>query len=299
MGISVVIPTLGRETELLETIRLIAAGSLRPDEILVVDQTLRHSAGTEAALSRLDREGAVRWMRLAQPSIPHAMNVGLARARCSVILFLDDDVVPGPRLVEEHLRAHTGDGWGVVMGQVLQPGEEPDSEARSFRFNSSRSQMISNLMVMGCNFSVRRRVALEAGGFDENFVRVAYRFEAEFARRLEAAGHRIWFEPRASIRHLRVATGGTRSFGDHLRTARPGHSVGAYYYLLRATSGISRLRGVAGRLLRSIITRHHLRRPWWIAPTLVAECFGLAWACRLAQRGPRLIDRHSGLEFED
>ena len=33
---------------------------------------------------------------------------------------------------------------------------------------------------MGGNFSVRRRFALTLGGFDEQFVGAAYRFEADF-----------------------------------------------------------------------------------------------------------------------
>ena len=40
---------------------------------------------------------------------------------------------------------------------------------------------------MGGNFSVRRDIALRLGGFDEQFVRVAYNFEAEFAHRLRRA----------------------------------------------------------------------------------------------------------------
>ena len=69
--------------------------------------------------------------------------------------------------------------------------------------------------------SVRRDEALRIGGFDKRFVRVAYNFEAEFAYRWRKAGHRIYFQPTAIIHHLRVARGDTRTFGEHLRSARP------------------------------------------------------------------------------
>src|SRR4029078_2122533 len=87
---------------------------------------------------------------------------------------------------------------------------------------------------MGGNFSIERNRALNLGGFDENFVHVAYRFEAEFAARAIAAGEKIWFEPDASIRHIKASTGGPRSYGEHLTTIKPSHSVGEYYYLMRS-----------------------------------------------------------------
>ena len=64
---------------------------------------------------------------------------------------------------------------------------------------------------MGGNFAVRREIALRLGGFDEQFVRVAYNFEAEFAYRLSQAGCRIFYEPTACIHHLQSQRGGYAS----------------------------------------------------------------------------------------
>src|SRR5262249_1402897 len=134
--------------------------------------------------------------------------------------------------------------------------------------------------------SVRRDVVLQLGGFDERFVRVAYNFEAEFAHRLFHAGYRIYYEPTASIQHLRVSSGGTRKFGDHLRSYSPNHAVGAYYFILRPWSGWHSLTRLLARPVRAIATRHHLSQPWWIPVTLVAEISGMAWALLLALQGP-------------
>jgi GT2 family glycosyltransferase len=138
---------------------------------------------------------------------------------------------------------------------------------------------------MGGNFSVARRSAIDAGGFDENFVRVAYRFEAEFAHRWRALGRRIWFEPSACIHHLKAGSGGTRSFGEHLTSWRPDHAVGAYYYSLRTRAW----REFTARPLRAVTTRYHLAHPWRIPGTLLAEFGGMAWALRLFLRGPRRV----------
>jgi GT2 family glycosyltransferase len=142
---------------------------------------------------------------------------------------------------------------------------------------------------MGTNFAVRREVALRLRGFDERFVNVAYNFEAEFAYRLNRAGHRIFYEPTACVHHLRVGGGGTRTFGDHLRTFRPNHTVGAYYFILRTWSGWQSLLHLLSHPLLAVATRHHLRHPWWMPATLLAEFSGMAWALVLAAKGPRYL----------
>jgi GT2 family glycosyltransferase len=293
--VSVVIPTYQRERVLVETIDHLLKLQSGPAEILVVDQTVEHNPDTKLRLSELDSTGKIRWLRLSRPSITHAMNVGMQEARNEIVLFLDDDIIPSVDLISAHSSAHTTQGRNVVAGQVLQPGEEPlDDEPAlgRFKFRSSRRQDISELM--GGNFSINRRLALGLGGFDENFVHVAYRFEAEFATRAIAAGEKILFEPAASIRHLKTSTGGTRSYGEHLTTIKPSHSVGEYYYLLRSKRIPSRTWKIVSRPLKAIRTRHHLSHPWWIPGTLIAETLGFFWAVMLAIRGPRLINTPQG-----
>jgi GT2 family glycosyltransferase len=288
--VSVVIPTYGREDMLVDTIRRVLELDPPASELLVVDQTPAHSPLVEGELQELALAGAIEWIRLGEPSIPGAMNVGLLQADSDIVLFLDDDVIPALGLVAAHRAAHGRAGVGVVAGQVLQPEEEPVPGPHApFRFNSGEPGWVSE--VIGANFSIRRDLALAIGGMDENFVRAGYGFEAELCARAAAAGARILFEPLASVRHLRAPTGGTRSYGSHLRTIRPGHSVGAFYRILRTSPRAAIPVKVAGRLARSIRTRHHLSRPWWIPATLLAETLGLGWAIGLSLRGPRLLNR--------
>ncbi len=286
--VSVVIPTYRRERVLLDSLDSLLALHHPPAEIVVVDQTRRHAAATVGRLEALHRERKIEWLRLSTPSIPRAMNHGARRARGPVLLFLDDDILAAPGLVAAHAEAHARGGCDLVAGRILQPWDVDGVPFDLVRnpFASSVGHERSDFM--GGNFSIRRTRFLELGGIDENFVQVAYRFEADFAHRLHARGGRIRFEPAAEIRHLRVGSGGTRSYGDHLRTVMPGHAVGEYYYLLRSkTPGW--WRRVLLRPLRAVSTRHHMRHPWWIPATLVAEQLGLAWATSLTLRGPRLL----------
>ena len=125
---------------------------------------------------------------------------------------------------------------------------------------------------------------------------VAYRYEAEFAERVISAGEKIYFEPDATIHHLKAKEGGTRSFGGHLRTIKPSHSVGEYYYILRSRMIHHRLRKMVSRLFKSVRTKHHLLNPWWIPITLASEVMGILWALLLYVQGPHLIGWNSGLE---
>lgn len=293
--LSAVIPTYRREQVLLNTVTQLLSLNPAPSEILIVDQTTDHEEETIQTLKKWEQTGKIRWLRLEAPSVTHAMNIGLQQASQPVVLFLDDDIIPGANLIAAHANAQSRPGYNIIAGQVLQPGEEPlttEQEFEKFRFCSAQTQYISELM--GGNFSIKRELALRLGGFDENFVHVAYRFEAEFANRALRAGEKILFEPAASIRHLKAAAGGTRSYGHHLTTVKPSHSVGDYYYLFRAKGITNRFFKILARPLRSVRTRHHLTHPWWILPTLVAETVGLIWAIFLALRGPRLITDIAG-----
>lgn len=295
-GIAVAIPTLNRGAVLLDTLHLLLALERQADEILVLDQTEHHPQAVEEALAAHDRLGDIRWIRLGVPSIPRAMNEALLRSRCGIVLFLDDDIVPSFDLIAAHLALHRRRHPEpiVVAGRVIQPWQvgQDYSGDTDFHFASTSARDVAEFM--GGNVSMSRSAALACGGFDENFVRVAYNFEAEFAHRWRRLGQRIHFEPAAMIEHLKVGAGGTRSYGDHLTTYKPDHAVGAYYYRLRTFSGASDLGHFLARPLRSIATRHHLRRPWQIPLTLIAELSGMAWAIALAARGPRHVRSMDG-----
>lgn len=292
-GLSIAIPTFEREAVLLETIRRLLELPDRPAEIVVLDQTTRHERETERQLAAWNTKGAVRWLRLPRPSIPRAMNEGLRQAHGGIVLFVDDDVIPLPGLVEAHRRAHGEKEVSAVVGMVLQPGEEP-IEARSpalrrgglrrdldFSFRTTERTDVWN--VMAGNLSVKRSEALAAGGFDERFVGAAYRFETEFCRRLRRSGGRVVYEPAAAIRHLKAPSGGTRSWGNHRTSARPEHSVGDYYFALREGRGLEVASYVLRRFRQETLSRYHLTRPWFIPVKVVGEVRGLVMALRLAR----------------
>jgi GT2 family glycosyltransferase len=289
IGLTIAIPTYCREWVLVETVHHLLSLTAPTIEILVLDQSPSHIPRVQNELSKLCNLSKIRLVKLNEPSVPKTMNSGLIEASHDLVLFVDDDIVPEPDLIRAHINAHDLGKGRIVAGRIIQPWQEglDFSLDTGFHFASLQSGEITEFI--GANFSLNRHDAIALGGFDENFVRVAYRFEAEFAYRWRAAGHRIVFEPKACIHHLKVASGGTRTYGNHLTTIRPDHSVGAHYFYLRTQSGSSTLRSMMARIFGAVATKYHFRNPWRVLPTLISEVRGLIWACRLARKGPQYM----------
>lgn len=284
--ISLVVPTYQRSSIIIETIT--ALNNLTPKvyEILIVDQTEGHPTPVEKQLDRLQEDGTIRWIRLSTPSIPAAMNTALNEANGDFLLFLDDDITPDEKLINAHIEAQ--EVSDLVAGQVLQPKETsiPLCPGEKFRFNSTEQCEISEFM--GGNFSIKRNIALSLGGFDENFSGAAFCFEAEFANRYVNSHGKILYQPQAIIHHLMIQRGGTRAHGHHLRTAKPTHALGAYYYLLKSRPN-GWLWQAIWRPFRAVRTRHHFQQPWWIPLSLYAELTGFCWAMERLLKGPKLL----------
>ena len=274
-----------------------------PDEILVVDQTQRHSEQTDSLLAEWNKSGQIRWIRRSEPSITKAMNIGLSQANSELVLFIDDDIEPLSDIIAVHRHAHEmqPDLWATV-GQVIQPWQKPEElyppriqnglrTDFDFPFHSSLDHDVQN--VMAGNLCVNRDRALSIGGFDENFVGAAFRFETEFARRIERAGGRIRFLGSAGINHLRVTEGGTRSAGSHLTSASPRHGMGDHYYAFLHGGPIEAWMYSLRRIFREVSTKFHATHPWWIPVKLVGEFrallagYSLAREKRVARRTER------------
>lgn len=295
-GVTVAIPTYRRGEVLLRTLNLVFRLVPAPGEVIVMDQTEQHPPEVERELHSLAEAGRIRWLRFSPPSIPRAMNIGLRQARNAIVLFLDDDVEPVSGLVGAHA-ARYREGCAAVCGQVLQPGESPDpavnQKARrqglradlDFRFCGTREDRLAS--VISCNLSVVREQALAIGGFDEQFIGSAYRYETDFARRLLASGNWIRFAPEAAVRHLRLTSGGTRSQGDHLAQPSPLHAVGDYYFALCHAGGMERWSYILRRPIREVCNRFHVRRPWRIPGRIAIELRALGMALRLYRQGPK------------
>ncbi|OPG11388.1 transferase [Microbispora sp. GKU 823] len=173
-AVTVVIPTIGRPS-LAATLAAVGSGP----EILVVDDRPGES------LEPLPVPDHVRVLRSGGRGPAAARNAGWRAATTPWVVFLDDDVVPGPgwvRALTEDL-ARLPEDVGGSQGRLEVPlpaGRRPTDAERNTAGLADADWITADMAY--------RKTALEAaGGFDERFPG-AYREDADIALRVEQAG---------------------------------------------------------------------------------------------------------------
>lgn len=145
-----------------------------------------------------------------------ARNNGLKHAKGQYVLFIDDDVVPEPQLLAEHMNWHQkyGDNT-VVLGPMLTPPTfamqpwvmwEQRMLEKQYRAMLDGDWEPTARQFYTGNTSIARHHLLEAGGFDPSFRRAE---DVELAYRLKDMGLRFVFNYDAVGYHY-----AERSFGS-------------------------------------------------------------------------------------
>ena len=208
-SLSVVIPTYQRRDAVCDAVRALTrtdyAGAV--ELIVVIDGS---TDGTAPALAAIACPFPVKIIEQRNAGAASARNGGAAGAVNDVILFLDDDMIADPSLLDEHARLHQ-DGADAVIGNTpIHPaspaGFLPESIARWIASTSVKSPL-SPFDVFSGQLSVRRSVFEELGGFDTAFTSAAAfgNEDADFGVRL-LARHDVRHNPAAISRQLYVIT---------------------------------------------------------------------------------------------
>ena len=218
--ISIVIPTYNRRASLAKVLDALALQTLAPERFEVVVVSDGSSDGTNeflAALALPSESGQrtadsgprspLRISTLIQENqgVAVARNHGIQAAQADLILFLDDDVIPSPQLVAEHLAYPDRDA--IVLGPMLTPRDtrlapwvlwEQRMLEKQYRdMLAGRWQPTARQFYTG-NTSLYKRYLEQAGGFDPTFRRAE---DVELAYRLKDQGCRFEFNPRAEAYH--------------------------------------------------------------------------------------------------
>jgi glycosyltransferase involved in cell wall biosynthesis len=194
----IVVPTVGRDCvgALLDALAQQAAD--HHGQIVLVDDRSPASPGRPLERYMPERlAGRTTVIASGGRGPAAARNLGWRATRAPWVVFLDDDVVPGPtwcRALEGDLRT-AEPGTGAVQGAITvpRPADRPptDRERNVARLESARW--------ITADLAVRRDVLEQVDGFDERFPR-AYREDTDFHLRATAAGHRF-ARGRRSTRH--------------------------------------------------------------------------------------------------
>lgn len=227
--ISVIVPTVGRVDLLVECVRSIRNQRYSYYEILVIDQD-PSQALLEILRETFGSHSTLRYYYAHRAGLNGARNFGLEQARGEIVAFLDDDAVAEPTWLDAIARAFSRTPRpGLIAGKILpmwmkEPPEWYPEERRFllglYDIGDEPRPLPETDQPIGANMAGLRSLILAMGGFDPdmdfNYFRKRRRMisggDTLLALTVRRAGHSIFYEPGAVVRHRVPASKLTRRY---------------------------------------------------------------------------------------
>lgn len=201
MQLSVIIPTYNRKNVLIKCLNALFNQTYPQSnyEIIVIDDG--STDGTEKMIKTMidGAPCALRYFKQENKGPAAARNVGIRNANGKIVLFVGDDIIVTPSLLEEHLKWHGQypDNNVAVLGYVTW---SPEIEITPFmkwlenggpQFHfwqiKDKIEVDAHNYFYTCNLSLKRKFILENGLFDTEFSYAAFE-DIELGYRLKNKG---------------------------------------------------------------------------------------------------------------
>ncbi len=152
---------------------------------------------TAAVIERALQRATCKFTVVNQPNsgLAKGRNVGIARATGERMIFIDDDVLPLPNFVEQHLRSHLNHPKAVVRGGAInvESFDELPPPVWSIRHYSGNYFWTTNV-------SVPLVTIRAVGGFNESFSEYGWE-DIDVGLRLRFGGVKAVFNSKALVYH--------------------------------------------------------------------------------------------------
>lgn len=199
-SVSVLIPTLNRYSYLTTILDQLRRQTVKPLEIVIVDQTSIEERETNLAKNFSDLP--IKILTMDQPGQCSSRNAGLKRVQGEYVLFLDDDDEIHPDLIEKHLRNLEDFQNDVSSGVAEEDGAGPLPE--NFKYLRASDVFPTN------NTMIRREILKQSGLFDLTYDR-KQRADADLGMRIYLSGAQMILNPEISVLHHHAPQGGLRT----------------------------------------------------------------------------------------
>lgn len=254
--VSVLIPTLDRYSYLRTLIDQLRTQTVRPLEIIIVDQTPFKRRDLSLADDFADLP--LRIMYRDQAGQCSSRNAGLQAAQGEYVLFIDDDDEVGPDLIEAHLKNLWARRAEVSSGVAYEVGAGP--LPANFTYTRASDVFPTN------NTLIRAAALRRSGLFDLAYER-GQRADGDLGLRLYLSGALMVLNAEIGVLHHHAPAGGLRA-----------HRV-------RIITYASSRRSLWQRHLPSVSELYLARR--YFSPRQVREALLLRVFGTLSVRGPR------------
>ncbi len=250
-NVAAIFATMNRSEVACECLRLLAAQTLPPGKIFVIDNA--SSDGTAEALENVASTLTTEVAIFRSPeNLGNAGGIQLAMDQAfaenfDYVWILDDDSWPESRALSSLLAAD-GPSAGIRTSLVLEPGSDRISWPCEVRHRHGDWKMVYTIPDRSVAWQEIRRswlgslipktAYLEIGTVNaELFLRGE---DEEYPRRLEKAGYRFWVSPSSILRHPIAGPLVTLSFGDYKLCLERNLNADKLYYRIRNMLWIKR-----------------------------------------------------------
>ena len=194
--ISVVIPHLNQPEFLARCLASLAAGSRRPDEVIVVDN------GSDALPQAICDSWGARLLTEAEPGPGPARNCGVAAASGEILAFIDADGLADPGWLAAACAAMADPAATILGGDVrialADPARMTMLEAYESVYAYRMDRYIAREGFTGTGNLVVRRAVLQDVG---TFAGIGVAEDRDWGQRATAKGYRIRFVPQMRAYH--------------------------------------------------------------------------------------------------
>lgn len=224
MKLSVIIPTRNRSELLGKALESLTAQTLSQEhfEVIVVDNGSTDNT-FEVVNSFKTRLKNIRYFLEHQPGLHVGRHKGFLEAKSDLLVYADDDIEALPTWLQA-IENSFGDEEVFMVGGKCLPrfeGEPPAWLNAMWSPNAAGERILGCLSVIdlgskirfvdpyhiyGCNFTIRRSVLFEAGGFHpdgmpQELIRFRGDGESHVSQYVQSKGYKALYNPMASIYH--------------------------------------------------------------------------------------------------
>ncbi len=337
---TVLIPTMPERNNLLKyTLNALKIQSCKNFEVLLVLKN-RH-AKTTNIVKDYNKHFDVRILHQKRNGLMEAYNEGIRNACGDVIFFLDDDAIPNPDCIEEHLSTYERIQVSGISGEVipaylkngvLKPLEgsseivsyykEPkilriigdklwnrplEGQEKFLAYISKAGYSKKNiyidyqsitdsLLCMATNTSILRS-ALKGFQIPTSFLSRGIAFEQVVAWHLWKNGHRMIFNPKAKVHHIRHGQTMSRSVDKIAVYKATIENELMFYYLLPLEEKLSIKHRIVSILYKYLVSLKKLDENWereiaFMNGLFTGNLIGLIWLISRKVGGTYVPTRH-------
>jgi glycosyltransferase involved in cell wall biosynthesis len=204
LTVTVAICTRNRPKMLRECLRGIARLDPRPDQVLVVDNTLGNKETED-----ISREFGARYTSEPIPGLSRARNRGLTESDTDIVAFLDDDAVPATDWLGILMEPFADEKTAASTGRVVTPDSNGSGQLESPRILSNQDPHWFEIatfggMGLGSNVALRKSACIAPAMFDVRLGRGApFKIgeESYAIARLLSDGYTAAYLPSAVVFH--------------------------------------------------------------------------------------------------